>query len=114
AEADRRAPDGCAHTTASAAYQPPPRIREYVTARDQTCRHPHCGQPAWRCDLDHTIAYDQGGRTCPCDLGALCRRHHQLKQRPGWTLTQPEPGTFCWTTPEGRTYTTHPHEYYTG
>jgi hypothetical protein len=114
AEADRRAPGGCAHTTASPAYQPPPRIREHVTARDQTCRGPRCGQPAWRADLDHTTPFDQDGPTCPCNLGALCRRHHHLKQHPGWTLTQPQPGTFHWTTPTGRTYTTHPHEYYTG
>jgi Domain of unknown function (DUF222) len=113
AEADRHAPGGCAHTTASPAYRPPPRIREHVTARDQTCRGPHCGQPAWRADLDHTIPYDQGGLTCPCDLGAMCRRHHRLKQHPGWTLTQPRPGTFRWSTPTGRTYTTRPHEYYT-
>jgi hypothetical protein len=111
ADADRHTLGGCAHTMASPAYRPPPRIREHVTARDGTCRGPRCGQPAWRADLDHTIPYDHGGRTCPCDLGALCRRHHQLKQHPGWTLTQPEPGTFRWTTPAGRTYTTRPHRY---
>jgi hypothetical protein len=111
ADADRHALGGCAHTMASPAYRPPPRIREHVTARDGTCRGPRCGQPAWRADLDHTIPYEHGGRTCPCDLGALCRRHHQLKQHPGWTLTQPEPGTFGWTTPAGRTYTTRAHRY---
>nr|MDQ2876672.1 HNH endonuclease [Actinomycetota bacterium] len=114
AEADRHAPGGCAHITASSAYQPPPRIREYVAARDHTCRGPRCGQPAGRADLDHTIPYDQGGPTCPCDLGAVCRRHHRLKQHPGWTVTQPKPGMFCWTTPAGRTYTTYPHQYCTG
>jgi hypothetical protein len=114
AKADRDAPCGCAHTTASPAYQPPPRIREHVTARDRTCRHPGCGQPAWHADLDHTTPHDQGGQTCPCNLGALCRRHHQLKQHPGWTLTQPHPGTFHWTTPNARTYATHPHEYHGG
>ncbi|HEX5292909.1 MAG TPA: DUF222 domain-containing protein, partial [Streptosporangiaceae bacterium] len=70
ADADRDAPGGCAHTTASPAYQPPPRIREHVTARDRTCRHPGCGQPAWHADLDHTTPHDQGGHTCPCNLGA--------------------------------------------
>jgi hypothetical protein len=44
AVADQDAPGSCAHTTASPAYQPPPRIREHVTARDRTCRHPGCGQ----------------------------------------------------------------------
>jgi hypothetical protein len=33
---------------------------------------------------------------------------HKLKQHPGWTLTQTEPGTFTWTTPAGRTYTVSP------
>jgi hypothetical protein len=114
AGADRHAPGGCAHTTASPACRPPPRIREFVAARDQTCRGPRCGQPAWRGDLDHTIPYDQGGPTCPCDLGAVCRRDHRLKQRPGWTLSQPEPGVFRWTTPAGRTYITRPDPYYSG
>jgi hypothetical protein len=114
AEADGLAPGGCAHTTASPAYSPPPRLREFVAARDQTCRGPYCGQPAWSGDLDHTVPYDQGGLTCPCDLGALCRRHHRLKQRPGWTLAQPRPGVFSWTTPAGRTHMTQPVPHYTG
>jgi hypothetical protein len=108
ARADRDATGGCAHVTASAAYRPPPRIREYVTARDLTCRYPFCGQPAWRGDLDHTQPWDQGGRTCTCNLGGLCRGHHILKQHLGWTLTQPRPGIFQWITPAGRTYTVHP------
>jgi len=29
----------------------------------------------------------------------------------GWHLDQPEPGTMIWTTPSGRTYTTHPSVY---
>jgi len=99
---------GCAHTQASESYQPPPRLRDHITARDLTCRSPTCRQPAWRCDLDHTIPYDQGGRTCRCNLGGLCRFHHQLKQNPSWQLTQPTPGTFAWTTPAGRTYYTEP------
>jgi hypothetical protein len=108
ARADQDAPGGCAHTTASAAYQPPPRIREYVTARDLTCRYPFCGQPAWRGDLDHTTPWDKGGRTCSCNLGGLCRRHHILKQHPGWALTQRRPGIFQWTTPAGCTYAVTP------
>jgi hypothetical protein len=102
---------GCAHADESAAYRPPPRIREYVIARDQTCTYPTCGQPAWRADLDHTTPYDDGGRTCRCNLGGRCRKHHILKQHPRWTLTQNPDGTFTWTTPAGRSYTTRPHTY---
>jgi hypothetical protein len=99
---------GCAHTTATAAYRPPPRLQEYVAARDLTCRFPSCRQPAWRGDLDHTRPYHHGGLTCGCNLGGLCRFHHILKQHPGWQLTQLTPGIFQWTTPTGRTYLATP------
>src|SRR5215469_1209413 len=101
---------GCAHQGASAAYRPPPRLRELVTARDVTCRNPVCGQPAWRADLDHTIAWapdGTGGPTCECNLGGRCRRDHILKQHRRWTFTQAG-GMFRWTAPSGRTYTVDP------
>jgi hypothetical protein len=41
----------------------------------------------------------------------LCRRHHRTKQAPGWTLTQPQPGTLVWTAPHGRSYTVTPSTY---
>ena len=99
---------GCAHHAQSPAYQPPPRLREHVTARDITCRHPACRQPAWRADLDHTRPWQDGGPTCSCNLGGACRRDHQLKQHPRWKLEQTRPGHFTWTTPAGRTYTVSP------
>jgi hypothetical protein len=99
---------GCAHTQASSAYQVPARLREYIEVRDLTCRFPTCRQPAWRCDCDHTRPFDQDGPTCCCNLGPLCRYHHKLKQLDGWSLDQPAPGTFTWTTPAGRTYTSQP------
>ena len=99
---------GCAHTTATPSYRPPPRLHEYITARDLTCRQPTCRQPAWHTDLDHTRPYAQGGPTCRCNLGGFCRHDHILKHTPGWHVTQPAPGTFHWTTPTGRTYLTTP------
>jgi hypothetical protein len=51
------------------------------------------------------MPFDQGGRTCSCNLGPLCRTHHRVKQAPGWRLDQPEPGLLTWTTPHGRRYT---------
>jgi len=107
AAADQAA-GGCAHLDQSPAYRPPPRLREFVIARDVTCRSPVCRQPAWRADLDHTRPYDQHGRTCRCNLGGGCRRDHQLKQHPRWRLEQPVPGVFQWTTPAGRTYQVGP------
>jgi hypothetical protein len=108
---DDAAAGGCAHTDESPGYRPPPRVREFVIARDVTCRSPVCRQPAWRADLDHTIPYDCGGRTCRCNMGGGCRKHHQLKQHPRWKLEQTKPGIFTWTTPAGRVYTVGPDTY---
>ncbi len=101
---------GCAHLDESAAYRPPPRLRDLVVARDVTCRFRTCGQPAWRADLDHTIPYGKG-RTCRCNLGGRCRKHHILKQHHGWKLEQNERGEFTWTTPAGRSYVKRPDVY---
>ena len=107
AEADTVA-GGCAHRTESPTYRPRRGLLEQVVARDVTCRFPTCRQPAWRGDLDHTIPHHRGGRTCRCNLGALCRTHHQIKQLAGWRLNQPRSGIFQWTTPAGRTYISEP------
>ena len=101
----------CAHRRQSAGYRPPPRLQHLVRVRQQLCAFPGCGRAARRCDLDHTIAYHHGGRTCECNLAPLCRKHHQAKQTPGWALDQPQPGTMTWTTPSGRRYTTHSTVY---
>jgi hypothetical protein len=79
--------------------------------RQRRCSFPGCRRPAVRCDVDHTVPFDQGGATCECNLAPLCRRHHQAKQAPGWHLTQDQPGIMTWRTPSGRTYTTHPEPY---
>lgn len=34
-----------------------------------------------------------------------------MKQRDGWTLTQPKPGLMIWQAPSGRCYATTPAEY---
>ncbi len=104
-------PATCSHASQATSYQPPSPLRHLIRARNKTCGYPGCRRPATGCDLDHTIPYEQGGRTCPCNLAPLCRRHHRTKQAPGWTLTQPEPGTLTWTAPHGRSYTVTPSTY---
>jgi hypothetical protein len=37
--------------------------------------------------------------------------HHELKQLPGWHLSQDAQGYFTWTTPAGLTYRKEPHRY---
>ena len=101
----------CDHTRAETGYQPSRALQHLVKVRNARCTAPGCGQPASRCDLDHTVAWDQGGPTCECDLAPLCRHHHRCKQSQGWKLEQPSPGVLRWKTPAGRTYTTTPTSY---
>lgn len=101
----------CTHEHAETGYRPSRTLQHLVKARNARCTAPGCGRPAARCDLDHTIAWDQGGLTCECDLAPLCRHHHRAKQAEGWQLKQPEPGLLIWRTPSGRCYTTTPTHY---
>jgi hypothetical protein len=101
----------CDHARAEAGYRPSRKLRHLVRARSARCTAPGCGRPAARCDLDHTVPWDQGGITCECDLAPLCRHHHKCKQAQGWHLEQPEPGVLNWRTPSGRTYATTPTVY---
>ncbi|MBV9792824.1 MAG: HNH endonuclease [Actinobacteria bacterium] len=101
----------CAHDRASPHYRPPPSLWHLIQMRNTSCTAPGCRMPAAVCDDDHTTPFDQGGRTCECNLGPLCRHHHRVKQAHGWRLEQPEPGVFVWGTPSGRRYITGPAQY---
>jgi Domain of unknown function (DUF222) len=101
----------CTHQRESPAYRPPPSLQHLARIRRTTCSHPGCRRAATRCDLDHAIPYGKGGRTCPCNLHPLCRRHHAAKQAPGWALALDPTGTATWITPAGRRYTTTPTSY---
>jgi hypothetical protein len=101
----------CTHPRETPGYRPPAALAHLVAIRNQTCTAPGCRRPATACDFDHTIPYHHGGRTCECNGGPCCRRHHRAKQAPGWHLAQPRPGTFLWQPPHGRTYRTDPEPY---
>ncbi len=101
----------CAHRREMSTYRPGPLLRHLIKVRQRTCSFPGCRRPANACDDDHTTAFDQGGRTCECNLAPLCRRHHRAKQAAGWRLDQAEPGFLVWTLPSGRTRMTGPGRY---
>lgn len=101
----------CQHEHEGAGYQPSEQLRHLITIRQPHCSYPGCRRATDRCDLDHTIAYDQGGRTCECGLAPLCRGHHRAKQTQGWQLEQATPGHMTWTLPHGRSYRTGPGPY---
>ena len=85
-------------------YVPPQGLIDFIKARDKTCRFPGCNQPAHLADLDHVIPWEEGGTTSPDNLGALCRRHHNIKTHGNWKLESHEDGACTWTSPEGFKY----------
>ena len=101
----------CTHPRETQGYQPSRALRHIIEIRQAACARPGCRRAATACDLDHTVPYHLGGRTCECGIGPVCRHDHHLKQAPGWTLTQTQPGHMTWTAPSGRTYTTGPTSY---
>lgn len=85
-------------------YEPPQELQDFLIARDRTCRFPGCRQPAHLADLDHVVPWDEGGKTSADNLGALCRRHHNLKTHADWKLINHEDGACTWISPAGHRY----------
>jgi hypothetical protein len=89
-------------------YRPPASLADLVQARDRECQHPGCHRPSQYSDIDHTHDFAAGGHTAEDNLGPRCRRHHRLKDEPGWTCTSAPGGQGTITTPTGRVYATTP------
>lgn len=90
-------------------YRVPAGLRDVIVARDQYCRFPGCGHRARRCEIDHAQPWDVGGSTDRANLGALCKRHHQLKTFGGWQILESAvDGSCTWRSPRGRTYRHEP------
>ena len=72
----------CSHRRQSPGYRPSRALTHLIQVRQVTCTAPGCRRPATSCDFEHTIPYHAGGRTCECNGGPCCRRHHRAKQAP--------------------------------
>jgi hypothetical protein len=83
-------------------YIPPQVLRDFLLARDRTCRFPGCRRSGVKGEIDHAIPWEEGGETSPKNLGLLCKRHHQLKTHGGWKLESFEDGSCEWTSPLGK------------
>ena len=103
--------DPCDHRHQASGHDPGVKLRHLSQVRHATCTSPVCRRPAAQCDHEHNTPYEAGGRTCLCNTGPKCRHDHRLKQHPKWKVDQLPDGTFRWTTPSGRTYTTEPTRY---
>ena len=91
-------------------YSPPESLRRLVKWRADTCMAPGCGIPASRCQIDHTLAWEQGGTTGVSNLAPLCQGHHTVKHHGRWCVEQiPDSGgALQWISPSGRRYRVDP------
>ena len=89
-----------------------PHQRVALTIRDGGCTFPGCDAPPAWCDAHHVDEWDLDlGPTDLVNLGLLCRHHHGVTHRNGWTMHRASPdGThFTWTTPFGGTIHSQRH-----
>ncbi len=89
-------------TMDSKQYRPTAALRRWLALTQHTCDFPGCGRRAAQCDLDHTVAWADGGLTSAANLVYRCRKHHTMKHETKWRVAKP-PGAAraVWTSPTG-------------
>ncbi|MBV9451336.1 MAG: DUF222 domain-containing protein [Streptosporangiaceae bacterium] len=102
----------CDHRHQAPGHDPGTHLRHLTGVLHTECTFPTCRTPQHRADYEHSTPHDQGGITCLCTCGPVCRRNHQHKQGPSWRIeTMGRPGWFRWKLPSGRTYLSAPDPY---
>jgi hypothetical protein len=79
-----------------------------LALRDRGCRYPGCDRPCHTTDAHHIRHWIDHGHTAPDNLVLLCRYHHGVVHRPGWTIQLHDDTTVTITTPTGRRRTSRP------
>jgi hypothetical protein len=82
--------------------------RRAAHIRDRGCVFPNCDAPVSWTDLHHVQHWRHGGPTDLQNLACLCRRHHGVVHSKGWSMARGPDGSWVFTTPTGRTLTSHP------
>jgi len=75
--------------------------RRALAKRDGGCTFPGCHDPVSWCDAHHVIPWENGGPTDIRNLALLCRYHHGVTHRQGWSMATTANQRFIWTTPTG-------------
>jgi hypothetical protein len=101
----------CDHRWQAPGHDPGVMLRHLTQIRHATCTGPGCRRSAARCDFEHNVPYEAGGRTCICNGNPKCRFDHRMKQAPRWKAEQLPNGDVRWTAPSGRQYFTERTRY---
>ena len=83
--------------------------RRALARRDGGCVFPGCDAPIGWCDAHHVTWWRNNGNTDIDNLALLCRYHHGISHRHGWTMTTTHHHWFTWTTPLGQTLHSQRH-----
>jgi hypothetical protein len=103
---------GVALSVGRSQYEVPASLRRYLQVRDGTCRFVGCNRQAKYSDVDHTVAWQDGGETCAANLAHLCRGHHRMKHATEWRVEQSPGGggVLDWRSPSGGRFRTEPRD----
>ena len=83
-------------------YRVPAALKRWLALQQATCDFPGCARRAAHCDLDHTVAWADGGKTTAQNLSHRCRTHHTMKHQTKWRVDKPPESTRAvWTSPTG-------------
>ena len=83
-------------------------LDRHIRMRDQTCRFPGCRRNSEDCELDHVLAWGDGGLTTEATMHALCPRHHHLKHETTWRVQRWPDGSTRWISRTGHPYVQPP------
>ncbi|REC96784.1 uncharacterized protein DUF222 [Microbacterium sp. AG157] len=89
-------------------YRVPVALRRWLGVTSPSCVFPGCGRAARDCDIDHLIAWADGGTTDDDNLDPKCRHHHRLRHESRWDIDRGADGGTAWISPLGGRYGTDP------
>ncbi len=84
-------------------------LRKALAHRDGGCTWPGCENPPEWCDAHHQVPWRDGGETNPQSLALLCRYHHGVTHRKGWTMHRTDDQWFWWESPSGNKFWSQRH-----
>ncbi|WP_264794031.1 HNH endonuclease signature motif containing protein [Arthrobacter mangrovi] len=100
--------NGEAVAVAKEMRHPPEWLKRLVRLRDESCRGPGCLVHSRHCDLDHTVAWEAGGKTELGNLAPYCKPDHIAKHEGGWRTTQEDKGVLRHQGKSGHAYISYP------
>jgi hypothetical protein len=78
--------------------------RRAVRHRDGGCAFTGCDAKVLWCDVHHCVHYEHDGVTDLCNLVCLCRHHHGVAHRKGWSVRVDGDGWPIFQTPSGKAF----------